>query len=64
MTIEDFNTTGFTGKMRCIYKGKEYILASVDFEEKLVGILLPDNQYQDDFELSWVRCENIELITN
>lgn len=64
MTIEEFNTTGFTGKMRCTYKGEEYLLASVDFEEKLIGILLPDNEFKDDHELSWVRCENIELITN
>lgn len=64
MTIEEFNKTGFTGQMRCTYKGEEYLLASVDFEEQLIGILLPDNQEQDDYELTWVRCENVELKDN
>ena len=63
MTIEEFNKTGFTGQMRCTYKGEEYLLASVDFEEQIIGILLPDNQ-EDDYELTWVRCENVELKDN
>lgn len=50
MTIEEFNKTGFTGQMRCTYKGEEYLLASVDFEEQLIGILLPDSSVQSKYE--------------
>lgn len=64
MTIQEFDKTGWTGKMKGIYKKEIFNIASVDFEEKLIGLLLPCNELKDDFELTWVRCENVELIKN
>jgi hypothetical protein len=62
MTLEEFSNTRFGFGMRAIYKGQVYLVKTVDFEESLLGLLLPDNQEGDDWEVSWVRCENIELI--
>lgn len=62
MTIEQFDKTGFTSNMRCLYKGKEYTIFSVDFEEGLVGINENNQEVIDDMQLNWKRCENIELI--
>jgi len=63
MTIEEFDNTGFTGQMKCEYKGKEYEIISVDFEERIIAInefdSFDDNGADD---LDWKRCENITLI--
>lgn len=59
MTIDEFDKTGFTGQMKCEYKGKEYDIISVDFEEKLIGIF---EIGIDQEVLDWKRCENITLI--
>lgn len=62
MTIQEFDKTGWTGEMEGIYKKEIFDIASVDFEEKLIGLLIPCNELKDDFELTWVRCENVKLI--
>jgi hypothetical protein len=61
MTIEEFDTTGFGNGDLGIYKNKEYAIASVDFEERLVGLLMNISGGEPD-DISWVRCENIEYI--
>jgi len=63
MTIEQFDNTGFTGQMKCNYKGKEYEIISVDFEERIIAINETQSFDDDGFdELYWKRCENIELV--
>jgi hypothetical protein len=62
MKIEEFDNTEFGKGLKGLYKGQAYLIKSIDFEERLVGLLLEDNEEGDDYELSWVRCENIELI--
>jgi len=58
MTREEFNNTGFTGKMKMKYQGRIYDVISVDFGEALFGYSL-DGSCVD---LSWCRCENVELV--
>lgn len=60
MTIQEFNNTGFTGGMTAIFKGKEYPIVTVDFEESLIGIDENISGAEPD-TVSWKRCENIEL---
>ena len=56
--IAEFNKTGFTGGMKMKYKNNTYDVISVDFEEELFAYSL-----DGDFDnLSWARCENVELI--
>ncbi len=58
MEQEDFDKTQFKAGMRVNYKGAEYPVVGVNFEERLLGL-------GDDFEnddLTWVRCENAEFI--
>lgn len=62
MTITQFDQTGFTGNMKCRYDGKTYCIASVDFQEKLIGIYEEIQGCDNPDEISWKRCENIELI--
>lgn len=59
--ITHFMDRSFGGGDRVIYKGKQYPIISVDFEEQLVGIPSP---YEgcDENEIQWVRCENVEII--
>lgn len=60
MTIEEFNNTKFSIHDWAIYKGAKYKIASVDFEEQLIGLLM-NNDPENPKEISWVRCENAEL---
>ncbi len=62
MTIEEFDNTGFTGNMRCLYQGKEYPIFSVDFEERLIAINENNQEVTDDMQLDWKRCENIIIL--
>jgi hypothetical protein len=62
MTADEFDNTGFTGMMRCLYKGKEFPIISVDFEERLIAINECSEELTEDTQLDWKRCENIELI--
>jgi len=61
MTIEEFNNTGFSGKMQFTYKGRARDLASVNFEEALIG-LVEDCLGSDEGDIEWVRCDNAELV--
>jgi len=56
MTIEQFNNHEFSRTDIAIYKGKEYSIISVDFEDKLIGI----NEFKDGLA-SWKRCENVDV---
>jgi hypothetical protein len=62
MTIEEFDKTGFTGQMKCRYKLQEYDVATVDFEERLIGIYEMISGAESEEDISWKRCENITLI--
>jgi hypothetical protein len=60
MTIEQFNATGWTGKMSATYKtGKSHKIVGVDFDEQLVALAgVIENEPERE---SWVRCENITI---
>lgn len=61
MTIEEFDKMGFSCKTIVEYKGVNYNVESVDFAEKLIGI---DFFKDEEYGLSWVRCENTNLVSN
>jgi hypothetical protein len=62
MTLDQFDKTGFTGQMKCLYDDKEYGIATVDFEERLIGIYEMIEGAESEEEISWKRCENITII--
>lgn len=62
MTIEEFDKIGWTGNMKCIFQDEEYGIATVDFEERLVGIYEMISGAESEDDISWKRCENIEII--
>lgn len=65
MTIEEFDATKYSGKIKVKYKGKVFDVYAVDFEQKLIAI--NEFNYSDtevDFELQWKRCENVELMND
>jgi hypothetical protein len=49
--------------MKCEYKGKEYDIVSIGFEERIIAInelaSFDDNGADD---LDWKRCENVKLL--
>lgn len=62
MTSEEFDNTGFTGQMVCLYKEKEYAIVSFDFEERLIAIYeRPIWEYEENASPDWKRCENITI---
>jgi len=63
MTQLEFDKTGFTVNMKCFFQGKEYEIATVDFEERLIGIYEMISGAESEEDISWKRCENITLIT-
>lgn len=58
MTVEEFNQRRYGAGMKCLYKGQELDIVSVDFEEALIGLEIEG----DDENINWVRCENVEII--
>lgn len=63
MTIETFNTTGFSAMSRVKYKdGNVYNIASVDFDESLIAIIVFPLEENIHDQIRWVRCENCTLI--
>ena len=59
MTIDEFNKTRWGHGMKMKYNGEVYDIISCDFKEALIGF-----SYGNDPEnLSWARCENVELVT-
>ena len=62
MTLDQFDKTGFRGQMKCLYDDKEYGIATVDFEERLIGIYEMIEGAEIEDEISWKRCENITII--
>ena len=55
MTIEEFNKIPFTGNMIAAHKGKTFPIASCDFEEKTIGIIIGKI-------LIWISYKNIKII--
>ena len=60
MTINEFNKNCYCPGDIAIYKEEFYDVAAVDLEEKLFGLLL-EISGSDPKEISWVRCENVEM---
>ena len=61
MTREKFNETGFGPGMRATYKGGEYPIVAVAFDEGLVAL---DGVVDGADEYHWARCEGIEIVPN
>lgn len=57
MTLDDFKEFRWGAKTMVAYQHEIYDVISVNFQESLVGFL-----YQDDEDIVWVRCENIEIV--
>lgn len=62
MTIEEFNDQRWGSKMQCIYNANVRKIASVDFEEKLIGLEPMPNSGADEDDIDWVRCENCSQV--
>lgn len=60
MKNKEFIAFKFGAGQKVLYKGKEYDLVSVDFEEQLIGFIDETNNLSDT--VTWVRCENCEII--
>lgn len=62
MSQEEFEKQRFGAGDKATYKdGNTYVVASVDFEEKLIGLLMNISGGEPD-DISWVRCENVDYI--
>ncbi|USD58944.1 hypothetical protein J4N45_10420 [Vibrio sp. SCSIO 43140] len=62
MTRFEFDNTAFGGNMYAVYEGERKFIVSVNFPERLFG-LLPERPADDDefdpWEIQWVRCESV-----
>jgi len=62
MTQLEFEKIKFGASMRVKYRGSFYGIVSVNFYEKLLGIIEGAATGDDSADdLIWVRCENVEL---
>ena len=57
MTQIDFDDTKWSSGMKMVYENEKHNIVSVDFHERLIAF---DAGF--DNEVTWVRCENAELI--
>lgn len=62
MTKEEFDKKGWCAETKAEYKGIEYYVGSINFEERLVGLWNLNSDMEDMSDMIWARCENIELI--
>ena len=58
MTQEQFDKYSFGYGDKLLWRGGEYEVAGVDFEEDLIAI----KYNPDSDDLTWVRFENVEMI--
>lgn len=56
MNKQEFKNTSFGVNIRIEYKEKIYRIASINFEEDLIGL-----DEEDDI-INWVRCENCKIV--
>ncbi len=61
-TCHEANPEGYSGLTRAIYKGKEFEVQSVHFEEDLIAII-QDPNYEDE-QLDWKRVESFDKVFN
>lgn len=61
MTQEEFKTMKFRAGMTFSYRSEPYKLASVNFPEMLIGLCKDENDDEED--ITWVRCENCQMLT-
>ncbi len=64
MTIDDFNNTSFGAGDRAYYSkdGNTYPIATVDFQEQLIGLIMRISGGDPD-DVTWVRCESVVHIS-
>lgn len=58
-TTTEVNPKGYGGKTFAIYKGKEYQVVSVNFDEDLIAI-----DELGDGGIDWKRCESFDKVFN
>ena len=58
MTQDEFDKTAWGAGAEIIYKGQTLPVCAVDFDERLIAYPC-DNAS----EMSWVRCENADIVT-
>ena len=62
MEVADFDKALFSAGMTAEYKGELYAIASINFEEKLFGLIeIECTENCSDDDVFWVRCENAEV---
>ena len=62
VTTEEFSKQSFGAGDKARYKDGIYVVATVDFDEQLIGLLLNISGGEPD-DVSWVRCENVDYIS-
>lgn len=62
MTTEEFDKQAFGAGDKAKYKGDIYDITTVDFGERLIGLLM-NISGAEPYDVSWVRCENVEYIS-
>ena len=63
MNRVEFDATGFHADMWVIYQGERHYVVSVDFEERLFGLIDDKHDVPAD-EWKWVRCESVKLASD
>ena len=63
MTQVQFDKTYFSCGMTVEYKGAIYAIATINFEEKLFGLIDALSVKDcEDSDVIWVRCESVEFV--
>lgn len=60
MTLDEFDSRKWVNGMTCMHDGRYRKIASVDFQEKLIGL---KNMDETDM-VDWVRCENVTAVAD
>lgn len=63
MTIKEFDNQQWYNGLKITHANDEgeFLVGSVDFEERLIGYVSEEDFNSGDYEYSWPRCENCTI---
>lgn len=63
MTREEFDKTRWGAGMQCmVHDFGIHDIVTVSFGEALIGVVQDRGNYHDADEVSWFRCESVEIV--
>lgn len=64
MTKDEFDKFNWGAGLKARYDTEVYVIASVDFFERLIGLCDLSVKLPNTDDIRWCRCENVEVLND